>query len=141
VVLRGLLNDAPRIISTKRMEGIFRHGDVTYVVECLVTTEKPSGNNHQHHVEIQKLLSRHDHVFGKIPPGRPPDRGFKHTIELEEGAKPVITTPYRNPKKLKDEIKNSIKEMLEMGHIRSITSPFASSVVLVKKKDGTCWKY
>jgi hypothetical protein len=136
-----MLKDAPRIISAKRMEGIFRYGDVTYVVDFLVTTEKPSGNNHQHHVEIQKLLSRHDHVFGKIPPGRPPNRGFKHTIELEEGAKLVITMPYRNPKKLKDEIKNSIKEMLKMGNIRSITSPFYSSVVLVKKKDGTCWKH
>ena len=103
------MKDAPRIISAKRMEGIFRHGDVTYVVECLVTTEKPSGNNHQHHVEIQKLLSRHDHVFGKIPPGRPPDRGFEHTIELEEGHKLVITNPYRHLNKFKDEIKNSIK--------------------------------
>jgi hypothetical protein len=55
---------------------------------------------------------------------------------LEEGAKPVITTPYRHPKKFKDEIEKAIKELLEMGHIRPSTSPFASSVVLVKKKDG-----
>jgi hypothetical protein len=41
VVFRGMSNDAPRIISAKRMEGIFIHGDVIYVVECLVTTENP----------------------------------------------------------------------------------------------------
>jgi hypothetical protein len=76
-------------------------------------------------------------VFGPIPPGVPPDRGFEHIIELEAGAKPVITTPYRHPKKYKDEIEKSIKELLDMGHIRPISSPFASSVVLVKKKDGT----
>jgi hypothetical protein len=72
-----------------------------------------------------------------MPPGRSPDRGFEHTIELEEGAKPIITTPCRHPKKFKDEIEKAIKELLETGHIRSSTSPFASSVVLVKRKDGT----
>jgi hypothetical protein len=67
----------------------------------------------------------------------PPDRGFEHIIELEAGAKPIITTPYRHPKKYKDEIEKAIKELLDMGHIRPSSSPFASSVVLVKKKDGT----
>ena len=75
-------------------------------------------------------------MFGPIPPGVPPDRGFEHIIELEAGAKPVITTPYRHPKKYKDEIEKAIKELLDMGHIRPSSSPFASSVVLVKKKDG-----
>jgi hypothetical protein len=72
----------------------------------------------------------------RFPQGNP-DRGFEHIIELEEGAKPVITTPYRHPKKFKDEIEKAIKELLDMGHIRPSSSPFASSVVLVKKKDGT----
>jgi hypothetical protein len=82
-------------------------------------------------------LGRHQQVFEAIPPGRPPDRGFKHTIELEEGAKPMITPPYRHPKRFKDEIEKAIKELLAMGHIRSSSSPFASSVALVLKKDGT----
>jgi hypothetical protein len=56
---------------------------------------------------------------------------------LEEGDKPVITVPYRHPKRFKDEIEKEIKELLEMGHIRPNSSPFASSVVLVMKKDGT----
>jgi hypothetical protein len=60
---------------------------------------------------------------------------------LEEGVKPVITTPYRHPKKFKDEIEKAIKELLKMGHIRSSSSPFASFVVLVKKKDGTMRMY
>jgi hypothetical protein len=42
-----------------------------------------------------------------------------------------------HPKKHKDEIESTIKELLAMGHIRPSSSPFASSVVLVKKKDGT----
>jgi len=76
-------------------------------------------------------------VFGPILPGVPLDRGFEHIIELEEGAKPIITTPYRHPKKYKYEIEKAIKELLDIGHIRPNSSPFASSVVLVKKKDGT----
>ena len=49
----------------------------------------------------------------------------------------VIITPYRHPKAYKDEIEKAIREFLEMGHIRPSSIPFASSVVLVKKKDGT----
>jgi hypothetical protein len=51
--------------------------------------------------------------------------------------KPIITAPYRNPKKYKDDIEKAIKELLYMGHIRPSSNPFASSVVLVKKKDET----
>ena len=67
----------------------------------------------------------------------PPDRGFEHGIELEDGAKPVMTTPYRHPRACKDEIEKTICELLDMGFIRPSSSPFASSIVLVKKKDET----
>jgi hypothetical protein len=56
---------------------------------------------------------------------------------LEEGAKPMITRSYRHPRRFKDEIEKAIKELLAMGHIRPSINPFASSVVLVLKKDGT----
>ena len=48
----------------------------------------------------------------------------------------MMVTPYRHPKRLKDEIEKTIKELLVMGYIRPSKSPFASSMVLVKK-DGT----
>jgi hypothetical protein len=56
---------------------------------------------------------------------------------LEEGAKPMITPPYRHPRRFKDEIEKAIKELLVMGHIRLSNNPFSSSVILVLKKDGT----
>jgi hypothetical protein len=56
---------------------------------------------------------------------------------LEEGAKPMITPPYCHPRRFKDEIEKAIKEFLAIGHVRPSNSPFASSVVLVLKKDGT----
>jgi hypothetical protein len=88
-------------------------------------------------MDIHALLGNHEKVFEPLPTRRPPDRGFEYFIELEEGLKPVITTPYMHPKRFKDEIEKAIKELLEMGHIRPSSSPFASSIVLVKKKDVT----
>jgi hypothetical protein len=62
---------------------------------------------------------------------------LEHTIELEEGGKPMITPPYHHPRRFKDEIEKEIKELLAMGHIKPRSNPFASLVVLVLKKDGT----
>jgi hypothetical protein len=52
-----------------------------------------SKGRQQNHIEIKNLLGRHQQVFEAIPPGRPPDRGFEYTIELEEGRKHMITPP------------------------------------------------
>lgn len=76
-------------------------------------------------------------MFGDIPPGRPLDRGFEHTIKLEPEVQAVITTPYKYPKAYWDEIEWDIHELLALGHINPNSSPFASLVVLVKKKDDT----
>jgi hypothetical protein len=137
VVLRGMSTGAPRAVSTKRMEWIFRHGDVAYAAECLITTRKDSEGREHYHPQIRKILSQYEPVFGSIPPWRPPDRGFEHIIELEAGATLVIVVPYKHPKRFKDKIEKAIKELLAMGHIRPSTSPFASLVVPVLKKDGT----
>ena len=83
------------------------------------------------------MLQKHKRVFEDLPHGRPPDRGIEHRIELEAGTLPIKIHPYKHPKRLKDEIEKAIKELLELGLIRPSSSPFASSVVLVKKKDGT----
>jgi hypothetical protein len=54
VVLRGMSTRAPRTVSTKRMERIFRHGEVAYVAECLITTRKDSEDRQQYHTEIKE---------------------------------------------------------------------------------------
>ena len=45
--------------------------------------------------------------------------------------------PYRHPKSIRDEIEEAIREILELGLIRPSSIPFASSVLMVKKKHGT----
>ena len=46
--------------------------------------------------------------------------------------------PYRNPKRIQYENEEAIKKLLELGLIRPSSIPYDSSVVMVKKKDGTC---
>jgi hypothetical protein len=52
----------------------------------------------------------------------------------------VNVPPYRCPPHQKDEIKRQIHQMLWLGIIRHNTSPFASPVLLLRKKDGT-WRF
>jgi hypothetical protein len=137
VVLGGMTGNSVRVVTTKRMEDIFRREEIVYAAKCKVSTRVDEKGKVHYTPEIKRILDKHQKVFGLIPPGVPPDRGFEHIIELEAGAKPVITTPYRHPKKYKDNIEKFIKDLLDMGHIIPSSSPFASSVVLVKKKDGT----
>jgi hypothetical protein len=139
VVLRAMHQYPLKIVSSYNMEAVMRHGDIEWVVECFIFDREPPDRLQQLPEDLQVLLRKHHKVFSDIPPGIPPDRGFEHIIELEEGVQAVITNPYRHPKVYKDEIEKTIKELLKMGHIRPSSNPFASSVVLVKKKDGTLW--
>jgi hypothetical protein len=137
VMLRGITGNTPRVVKTKCMEAIFRREDSVYTTECRISIQVDKEGRFHYSPNIQAIIDRHNKVFRPIPPGDPPDRGFEHIIELEEGEKPIIATPYRHPKRYKDEIEKVIKEILDMDHIRPSSSPFASSMVLVKKKYGT----
>eukprot|EP00253_Pinus_taeda_P009528 PITA_09528 len=133
--IQGQHTYLPQTVSAHRMEADFRKGDIEWAVELCASKAGTIGQTV--HLEIQSILDRYAIVFGEIPRGQPPDRGFEHTIELEQGIHAVITTPYRHPKAYRGEIEWAIQELLALGHIRPSTSPFASSVVLVKKKDVT----
>ena len=82
-------------------------------------------------------MHKYEKVFRDLPHGRPPDRGVEHNIVLEEGTSPIQIPPYRHPKKFRDEIEKAIQELLELVLSIPSSSPYASSLVLVKKKDGT----
>ena len=89
--------------------------------------------------EVQALLHEFDDVFSK-PSTLPPPRPYDHTIPLLPDAVPVNTKPYRYSPMHKDEIERQVKELLSNGLITQSTSPFASPVLLVQKKDGT-WRF
>ena len=59
----------------------------------------------------------------------------KHVIRLDNEV-PFCEWYRRIPPHQYEEVKNHLKEMLEIGAIRKSQSPWASAVVLVRKKDG-----
>ncbi|KAL8089957.1 hypothetical protein AgCh_039426 [Apium graveolens] len=56
-------------------------------------------------------------------------------LKDDEGNDPVSSNPYICPYVQKNEIEKIVKEMLASGIVRHSTSPFASPLLLVRKKD------
>nr|GEV27032.1 retrovirus-related Pol polyprotein from transposon TNT 1-94 [Tanacetum cinerariifolium] len=88
--------------------------------------------------ELQKVVDRYTDVFA-IPKELPPHRSYDHMILLIKGTQPVNIRPYRHPPIQKDATEAIVKELLEAGVIKASNSPFASPIVMVKKKDNT-WR-
>ena len=80
------------------------------------------------------------HKSGKSPNHCHPVGLFDHRIVLKEGTEPVNVRPYRYAHFQKAKIERQVSEMLSSGLIRPSHSPFLSSILLVKKKNGT-WRF
>jgi hypothetical protein len=86
--------------------------------------------------ELALVLDQFDDLFTPAA-DLPPRRQHDHLIPLVPGAQPVHARPYRYAPHQKDEIERQIHLMLQQGIIWHSSSPFASPVLLVRKKDGT----
>lgn len=82
------------------------------------------------------MLIQYDQIFQE-PDRLLPSRSYDHHIPLVPGAQQVNARPYRYPPLQKTEIERQVQDMLKSGNIHHSVSPFASPVLLVKKKDGT----
>ena len=63
-------------------------------------------------------MSKYEKGFRDLPLRIPPDRGVDHIIELEIGTQPIKMSPYRHPKRIRYEIQEAIKDLLELDLIR-----------------------
>ncbi|XP_013594359.1 PREDICTED: uncharacterized protein LOC106302390 [Brassica oleracea var. oleracea] len=107
--------------------------------ETILYHIEASGENRDDSGSLQQLLSSFADIFEE-PTTLPPYReGFNHKIPLEAGANPVSLRPYRYSALQKDSIDKMIREMLDQGIFQYSSSPYASPIVLVKKKDGS-WR-
>ena len=80
VVLRAMHQYPPKIVSLHSMKEVMWHGDIEWAVECYISDSEPLDHPRQHPDGLQVLLLKHQKVFGGIPPGVSPDRGFEHII-------------------------------------------------------------
>ena len=83
--------------------------------------------------EAKRLVSSHRYLFTDLPG----DTNLaEHCIELNSSV-PVRQRPYPVPYALRDSLQAELTTMENLGIIRKSTSPYASPVVVVKKKDGS----
>ena len=81
------------------------------------------------------LVKKYQHLFSVNSLDLGKTELVKHKIEITD------STPFREryrriPPQMFDQVKAHLEEMLSMGAIRRSHSPWASAIVLVKKKDG-----
>jgi hypothetical protein len=85
---------------------------------------------------INQVLQEFPDVF-EDPNELPTHRAYDHSIPLLPESISVNNIPYRYSPLHKDEIERQVRNLLDTGLITTSTSPFASLVLLVQKKDGT----
>ena len=90
-------------------------------------------------LEAIRIVSDFLDVFPEELPGTPPERDVEFFIELLPGTTPIAKRAYRIAGSEMVELKKQIDELLEKGYKRPSTSPWASPVLFVEKKDGTQW--
>lgn len=127
--------------SSVTLYGVQHHvpeGTVVQLCAIEVSTDGDSVSASQP-PDICQLLEKFADLFA-APTELPPSRDCDHSIPLVQGAAPVQMRPYRYAPALKTEIEKQVQEMLDNGIIQKSSSPFSSSVILVKKKDNT-WRF
>ena len=61
---------------------------------------------------------------------------IQHRVKLTDDT-PIRCKPYPLPSAMREELRNEVDSMIEMGVVRPSTLPYASPIVVVKKKDGS----
>jgi hypothetical protein len=89
--------------------------------------------------DLQALLLEFQDVFAP-PTSLSPSQPYDHHIPLLPGVVAVNAKPYRYSLFNKTEIEKQVAALLEVGLITPSVSPFASPVLLVRKKDGS-WQF
>jgi hypothetical protein len=134
VVLQGLRSDLCSLdpVSVPHLVHLASLDELWCIIQLQTVKKLPEDNLP---AEIQQLIQEYASLFDK-PTGLPPARSHQHTIPLVTGAVPFRLRPYRYNPAQKDEIEKQISELLQNGMIQPSSSPFASPIILARKKTG-----
>ena len=86
--------------------------------------------------EAREILRKYADVFAKKDLDSGQTSVVKHKLTLKEGAMPIKECYKRVPPWLYNEMQRHLQEMIDVRAIRPSHSPWASSIVLVRKKNG-----
>lgn len=85
--------------------------------------------------KLKTLLQEYKDVFSKNTSQMGKTNIMKHEIDVQ-GSEPLRSKPYRVSQKEREIVDKQINEMLQHNILKPSHSPWASPVVLVKKKTG-----
>ncbi|CAD6199495.1 unnamed protein product [Caenorhabditis auriculariae] len=102
--------------------------------EIISVLEQTSGKTLSE--KVKKLVSKFTDVFVQDDKDLTQTPVFTHDIELLDD-RPIRQKTRHIPFGLRNEFRKTLDEMLSKGVAEPSSSPYASPVVLVKKKDGT----
>lgn len=141
VKLQGIVSHSLQQLTAVTSDKLckWQAGNDIWALAVVETVPAPSSSVSPLPPAVTKLLHQYDQIF-QTPSSLPPQRQFDHSIPLLSGVSPVNIRPYRYSPAQKDEIERQVTEMLASGLIVHSCSPFASPVLLVKKKDNT-WRF
>jgi hypothetical protein len=133
-----LIDCAMKSVKLTTLEG----KELEFVAEPVVTTKGVANHAKVNQLDASQgsevvVVNEFPDVFLEELSGMPPDRDIEFVIELKPGTTPICKTPYRMATPELAELKEHIKELLERGFIRPISSPWGAPVIFVLKKDGT----
>ena len=82
---------------------------------------------------LKDLTRRYPDVFTDMPGETDV---IQHRVKLTDDT-PIRCKPYPLLYTIREELRNEVDSILEMGVVRPLTSPYESPFVMVKKKDGS----
>ncbi len=85
---------------------------------------------------LESLILDHDDIFSTGDTDIGHTSAVEHRIELTDNY-PFKQRHRRIPPSMFDEVRNHLQQLLDAGIIRKSHSPWASNIVLVRKKDGS----
>ncbi|UYV71905.1 hypothetical protein LAZ67_9001013 [Cordylochernes scorpioides] len=122
--LEGSIENLTNIDNAERPVGMEN------ISSCISPELPPS-----HKIELLELLERFSELFNQITKS-PSELITKHKIATGD-ARPLKRRPYRVSPSERKVIHEEVDRMMEIGFVQPSKSPWASPVVLVRKRDGS----